>query len=43
LNNRAYKLSTIEGKILKGYYNSDRLAKYYKKQSWEPIVLIKNF
>ena len=31
LNNGAYKLSTIEGKILKGYYNSDRLAKYYEK------------
>ena len=43
LNNGAYKLSTIEGKILKGYYNSDRLAKYYEKQSWELIVLIENF
>ena len=33
LNNEAYKLCTIEGKILQKYYNSDRLAKYYEKQT----------
>ena len=38
MNNGAYKLSTIEGKILKGYYNSDRLAKYYEKQKYYEIM-----
>ena len=40
LENGAYKIGTKNGKILKGYYNSDRLAKYYETQRWEPIVVI---
>ena len=32
LDNGAYKLRTIEGKILQKYYNSDRFAKYYEPQ-----------
>ena len=40
LDNGAYKLRTIEGKILQKYYNSDRLAKYYEPQAWEPVVVI---
>src|SRR6185437_11508689 len=40
LNNRAYKLCDSKGKMLRNYYNSDHLAKYYEKQTWEPIVLI---
>ena len=32
LNNGAYKLRDMKGKTLQKYYNSDRLAKYYKKQ-----------
>ena len=40
LNNGAYKLCDSKGKMLRNYYNSDRLAKYYEKQTWEPIVLI---
>lgn len=42
LGNGAYKLRTNEGKILQQYYNSDRLARYYEKQTWEPIVVIDN-
>ena len=42
LDNGAYKLCNIEGKTLQKYYNSDRLAKYHEKQTWEPIVLIEN-
>jgi hypothetical protein len=33
LNNGAYKLCNNEGKTLQKYYNSDRLAKYYEKQT----------
>jgi hypothetical protein len=40
LDNGAYKLRNEEGKILQKYYNSNRLAKYYEKQNWEPIVVI---
>ena len=40
LDNGAYKLRTIEGKILQKYYNSDRLAKYHEPQTWEPVVVI---
>ena len=40
LNNRAYKLQNLEGKTLLKYYNSDRLAKYYKKQNWQPVIVI---
>ena len=40
LNNGAYKLCDSKGKMLRNYYNSDRLAKYYEKQTWELIVLI---
>jgi hypothetical protein len=40
LGNGAYKLRNKEGKILQNYYNSDRLAKYYEKQTWEPIVVV---
>jgi hypothetical protein len=40
LNNGAYKLCNDKGKTLQKYYNSDRLAKYYEKQTWEPFVLI---
>jgi hypothetical protein len=42
LNNGAYKLRNNEGQVLQKYYNSDRLAKYYEKQTWEPIVVIEN-
>ena len=42
LNNGAYKLRDMEGKTLQKYYNSDRLAKYYEKQTWEPIIVIEN-
>jgi hypothetical protein len=42
MNNGAYKLRTLEGKVLQKYYNSDRLAKYYEKQTWEPIIVIEN-
>ena len=42
LDNGAYKLRTIEGKILQKYYNSDRLAKYYEPQAWEPVVVIES-
>ena len=42
LENGAYKLWNKEGKILQSYYNSDRLAKYFEKQTWEPIVVIEN-
>src|ERR1043165_7104463 len=42
LNNSAYKLRNNEGQVLQKYYNSDRLAKYYEKQTWEPIVVIEN-
>ena len=42
LNNGAYKLCNNEGKTLQKYYNSDRLAKYYEKQTWEPIIVIEN-
>ena len=40
LNNGAYKLATIEGKVLQKYFNSDRLTKYYEKQNWKPMVMI---
>ena len=40
LNNGAYKLSTLKGKTLLGYYNSDRLSKYYEKQNWQPTIVI---
>ena len=40
LNNGAYKLRNLEGKTLLKYYNSDRLAKYYKKQNWQPVIVI---
>ena len=40
LNNRAYKLQNLEGKTLLKYYNSDRLAKYHKKQNWQPVIVI---
>src|SRR6266480_6102262 len=40
LNNGAYKLQNLEGKILLKYYNSDRLAKYHKKQNWQPVIVI---
>ena len=42
LNNRAYKLQTKEEKTLLKYYNSDRLAKYYEKQNWQPVIVIEN-
>ena len=42
LNNGAYKLCDMKGKTLQKYYNSDRLAKYYEKQTWEPIIVIEN-
>ena len=42
MNNEAYRLRTLKGKTLQKYYNSDRLAKYYEKQKWKPIVVIKN-
>jgi hypothetical protein len=42
LNNGAYKLRDMKGKTLQKYYNSDRLAKYYEKQTWEPIIVIEN-
>ena len=42
LNNGAYKLRDMKGKTLQKYYNSDRLAKYYEKQTWEPIIIIEN-
>ena len=42
LNNSAYKLRDMKGKTLQKYYNSDRLAKYYEKQTWEPIIVIEN-
>ena len=32
----------MKGKTLQKYYNSDRLAKYYEKQTWEPIIVIEN-
>ena len=40
LNNGAYKLQNLEGKILLKYYNSDRLAKYHEKQNWQPVIVI---
>ena len=40
LNNGAYKLQNLEGKTLLKYYNSDRLAKYYEKQNWQPVIVI---
>ena len=40
LNNGAYKLRNLEGKILLKYYNSDRLAKYHEKQNWQPVIVI---
>ena len=40
LNNGAYKLWNLEGKILLKYYNSDRLAKYHEKQNWQPVIVI---
>ena len=42
LGNGAYKLRTLQGKILQKYYNSDRLAKYHEAQIWEPIVVVEN-
>ena len=42
LKNDAYKLWNNEEKILQSYYNSDQLAKYFEKQTWEPIVVIEN-
>ena len=40
LGNGAYKLRNDKGQILKRYYNSDRLEKYYERQNWEPQVVI---
>ena len=40
LENGAYRIGTENGKTLRGYYNSDRLAKYYESQKWEPIIVI---
>jgi hypothetical protein len=40
LGNGAYKLCDTNGKTLQKYYNSDRLVKYYEKQTWEPIIVI---
>ena len=40
LENRAYKIETKDRKILKEYYNSNRLAKYHKKQVWELVIVI---
>ena len=42
LNNGTYKLQDMKRKTLQKYYNSDRLAKYYEKQTWEPIIVIEN-
>jgi integrase-like protein len=42
LGNGAYKLRTLQGKVLQKYYNSDRLAKYHEAQTWEPIVVVED-
>jgi transposase InsO family protein len=36
----AYKLRTMEDKILKRYINTDRLKKYYERPIWEPQIII---
>src|SRR5207253_8323880 len=43
LNNGAYKLQNLERKTLLKYYNSDRLAKYYEKQNWQPVIVIDKY
>ena len=40
LETGAYRIGTGNGTTLRGYYNSNRLAKYYESQEWEPIIVI---
>ena len=43
LKNGAYKLRTMDGKVLVVPINTQLLKKYYDREAWEPQILLENY
>ena len=41
--NGAYKIRTIDGKVLKSPVNGCLLTIYFDRQNWEPMITIENY